>query len=244
MWEFLAGLAAGIFGTAASLYLEPVQRRIGKMGRRSFRDPGVQIHVESEAQLIWAGGPDWVPFFSFLPGRLPAYGPPKDPRRWPNWTHEQGGWDLGKSEVQLTIVGQAPVTVIVETPQVVARRAPLPEGVKLGHAPGGASIVPRAFHVSLDAFGPTNHWIELVQDGGAPSPGGLSWSLQAGEVERFFIQVTASDPELFYWRARVPLLVDGRREFIEVNDGGQEYVFAGGDVSDWNAWDGARWSPV
>ncbi len=132
-------------------------------------------------------------------------------------------------------------TVVLETPQVSVWEEPLPSGTKIVHPVGGASISPRAFNVDLDTFSSVNPVVHLSGDGGEPISGPLSWSLQKNEVEQILIRVCASGNSLFHWEARLPVLIDGERRFLTINDNSSPITFAGGTVDGWKHWDGTRW---
>ncbi len=241
MAEFLGGVAVGLVSALLLSFLEPVQRWLARAGRASSSDTGVQMHVELDPTVIWAGLPDWIGFHYYIPELDPHEEPPADPREWRRWAYRNGGWDLATSTARLTLVGIAPVTVVLETPQVSVWEEPLPSGTKIVHPVGGASISPRAFNVDLDTFSSANPVVHLSGDGGEPIPGPLSWSLQKNEVEQILIRVSASGNSLFHWEARLPVLIDGERRFLTINDNSSSITFAGGTVDGWKHWDGTRW---
>lgn len=101
---------------------------------------------------------------------------------------------------------------------------------------------PRAFDVDLDTFGPENPIVRLVDDGGEPPSGPLSWSIARNEAEQILIQVRSSTPKLYRWTARLPVLIDGRRKYVVIDDHGRPFVFAGGGLDGWKEWDGSKWA--
>ena len=72
VFAFAAGLGAGLMATL----IEPIDRWVGRIGRRASRDRGLSMHVESDPAVIWAGVPEWVGFQYFFPDRVPAEEPP------------------------------------------------------------------------------------------------------------------------------------------------------------------------
>lgn len=239
--EFFLGVAVGL-GTALVLaFLEPVQRRLARAGRRSSSDRGVQMHVELDPAVIWAGMPDWIGFHYYIPDLDAAYEPPADSREWRRWAYRAGGWDLATSTARVTLVGTAPVTVVLETPHVFSSEEPLPLGTKVIHAVGGASIEPRAFDVDLDAFGSDHPTVTISDDGGEPISGPMAWSLQKGEVEQMLITVKSSRSVLFHWEAQLPILIDGERVFLTINDNHEPITFAGGAIEGCRHWNGTNW---
>lgn len=244
MWgeigTFVLGLASGF----AVAFLEPVNRWMGRAGRRVSNDRGLQVHVEDDPAVIWAGMPDWIGFHYFFPGQVPDEPPPASPRDWRKWAYERGGYDLRQSTVRLTLIGTAPVTVVIETPIVSVSQADLPRGDRVVHPVGGAEVQPRAFDVDLDTFGPENPLVRLVDNGGEPLSGPMSWSITHNEVEQILMQVRSQAPALYHWTARIPVIIDGTRQYLHVDNGGDPFVFAGGELDSWKAWDGASWLPA
>ena len=242
MWEFCSGVAVGLASGFAASFLEPVQRWFARMGRTSAADAGIQMHVELDPAVIWAGMPDWIGFHYYIPELDPGEAPPENPREWRGWASRHGGWDLGTSIARLTLVGTAPVTVVLETPEVTVSEEPLPEGTKIFHPVGGATISPTAFNVDLDTFSSDHPIVHISAEGGETARGPLSWSLQKNEVEQILIRVSSARPSLIHWEARLPLLIDGERRFLEINDHTAPITFAGGALFDeWNHWDGTNW---
>lgn len=234
------GLVAGLFAAYLLTLLEPVQRRLAGRGRKMFRDKGIQIHVESDPAIIWAGFPDWIAFFFFVPNFDISLSPPTSPRSWRNWAANQGGWDLGRQTVRLTLIGTSPATIVLETPEVTAVRDKIPQGIRIAHRTGGADINPRAYNVDLDTFGVENPLVALTEAGGAPAIL-LSVSLQTNEAQQILLHVSSTSPSLIHWRVRLPIIVDGRRQFLKIDDQGKSFTFAGGEQLDALVWGGVNW---
>lgn len=230
MTTFVLGLASGLFGAYLLTLLEPVQRWLARGGRHLLNSDGLRVHVESDPAVIWAGLPDWQGFFYYLPGQVDLTEPPANPRQWRTWISELGGWDLYESIVRITIVATAPTTVILETPVVEAVAHKLPPGRKILHRVGGADLQPRAFYVDLDMFGLTSPQVTLADIGGDEKALPRSYAMKKDDVEVFLLRVTSQEPQLVTWRARIPLLVDGRREIIDITNRGYNFKFAGGDL--------------
>ncbi|TRY19535.1 hypothetical protein FOJ82_01125 [Tessaracoccus rhinocerotis] len=71
----------------------------------------------------------------------------------------------------------------------------------------------------------------------------LSFSLGRNGVEQFLLRVQSANPYQYSWHARLPVLIDGTREYVEVNDQGAPFLFIGGDLTNGNIWDGQKWTP-
>jgi hypothetical protein len=232
MWTELASFAVGLLAGLAATFIEPVNRWVGRAGRRTARDRGLAVHVETDPSVIWAGTPDWVPFQFYFPSDLPIDPPPPNPRKWRGWALAHGGCDLWESVVRLTIVGTAPVTVVLETPDVTVTSQPLVPGQKVLRPVGGAEISPRAYRVDLDTFGEQSPDVTLVDDGDSVRHDPLSFTLERNGVEQILLRVQSQRPSLYSWRARLPILIDGVREYVEVDDAGAPFQLAGGDLLD------------
>lgn len=241
MIEFLAGLGSGLLGAFLLSLFEPVNRWVGQLGRRLARDSGVRLHIEQDPAVIWAGMPDWVSFALFLPADKPLGVPPTSPRAWREWVQGLGGWDLGLQTIRLTLIGASPVVVIVETPEFSVAEHEVPDGHKLLHRTGGADISPRAINVELDSFGATFPTISWTETGGASSTRPVSFSLGKNEAEQILINISSDRQRLFEWTARLPILVDGRRHYLEIDDAGQPFKFVGGAQTSGLDWTGTSW---
>ncbi|MCG6567120.1 hypothetical protein C3E87_05690 [Tessaracoccus sp. ZS01] len=85
--------------------------------------------------------------------------------------------------------------------------------------------------------------MELEDGGGSVRHDPLSFSLERNGVEQILLRVQSSSPCLYSWHARLPVLVDGKRQYVEVDDQGSPFFFVGGDLADGNIWDGQKWAP-
>lgn len=230
MFQFVSGVAAGIIvtlvGGLLSLLFDPVQRRVGSLGRRWFHRAPLQVHIETDPKIIWAGQPPWIGAQVFLPAGGDAGKPPDNPLDWHQWAVNHGGCDAAESSVQITLVGAAPVTVVVENPVVQVSQSQRPHGDVRVRPVGGAEIASRGFDVDLDAFGPSNPIVEDAEHATSPAPA-RAWSLSDGQVERFGIRVHSESAAMFSWTAILPILVDGERRSIDISNDGEPFVFVG-----------------
>ncbi len=223
----LGVVLAFVLGFAVRPVLMPYSRKLERIGRR-IEDP-VDVHVEDDQAVIWAGFPPWMSFSYFIPGELPSDVPPEDGRDWGRWAESHGGFDLWMTMVRVTIVAKTDTTVVVETPMVTQETSTVPEGVGvLKPAPGGADITPRRYDIDL-ASG-THPWILFMEGGeaaaGDPKPA-PSFSLKAGEVEQLHIWAKAEDDQLHAWSMEIPMLIDGRRITIPVDHHGGPFKTVG-----------------
>lgn len=240
--QFLLGVLSTIAALMVGALLDPVREQFARMGRIISRQTGVQMHVELDPAVIWAGMPPWRSTSYFLPGGEPIDLTPPDQDDMRAWVYRHGGCDAVESVVRVTLVGATSATVVLETPQVSATEDPLPAGHQITFLAGGASLSPRSFDVNLNYFGVHNPIVSF-QDEGSPLPTPtVSFTLKSNEAEQFLIRITCEAHSLIYWRARIPILIDGHRRFLDVDDFGSPIKFAGGSWSGGNlVWNGTQW---
>lgn len=240
--EIIGAVGLGAVGGFITASLEPVQRRFGIAGRRVARDSGVQIHVETDPRILWAGMPPWIAADVFLPEVASHETPPDNALDWRSWAKELGGCDASEATARVTLIGLAPVTVVVSTPLFDASAAEHPDGIRAVRPVGGAEVRPRGIDVDLDTFGAENPIVNLGEESvdGPRMPS--QWSLRQGDVEQFDLRVRLTTPSIVTWTARIPLLIDGRRKFIEVSDGDEPFRLAGCDGLPTQYWTGNEWS--
>jgi hypothetical protein len=150
-------------------------------------------------------------------------------RPWSRRVERHCGFDLGLTVLRVTVTAQTDATVVMETPIVRGTTQDVPAGVGvLWPAPGGADISPRRYAIQLDSgsYPATVTFVE--QDPGFDQPQlPPSWTLAAGEVEQLHIWASAEAGGMHEWTMQLPLLVDGRREFVDVDKDGRPFVTVG-----------------
>lgn len=240
--DFSLGVAAGLVGGVVTSFSEPAQRAAARFGRSVSRDSGVRIHVESDPRVIWAGYPPWVGAEVYVPGSPGRHVPPFDALDWLQWAERNGGCAAHEAVVQVTMVGESPTTVVLSPPQVEARQAGELGGFHAIRPVGGAEISPRSITVDLDTFGLQSPIVDMGADSvhGPSMPS--SWSLAKGDVEVFLFRVRASHYALIEWSASLPILIDGKRRFLSVDNDGKPFRLAGADGLESFLWDGDSWS--
>ena len=223
LWSGLTGFALGAVGAPL---VEPWSRMIARLGRRISKERPVDVHLEWDQAIIWAGYPPWLSFSYFIPGGLPREPAPESGLDWCRWANRAGGFDLRLSMLKVTIVARTASTVVLETPLIEQDTEPLPEGVGvLWPAPGGADVSPRRYDVRLD-WGATTPMI-VFRNEHSPSPVAPSWKLGPGDVEQLQIWAWAEDALLHRWTMKLPLLIDGRRTMVSVSKNGEPFVTVG-----------------
>lgn len=221
LWAAVAGFVAG---AVLAPFVEPWTRRLQRLGRRVAGEPVLDVHVERDQAVIWAGWPPWLSFAYFFPGSLPDEPPPDSGFDWSAWADRHGGYDFMWTMLRVTLVPRSDVTVVVETPVVSQRIVEVPPGVgALYPAPGGADINPRRYQIDLD-FGLRAY--AQFQDESQPAPA-PSWSLGKGEAEQLTIWARARDDKMHEWVIDLPILVDGQRRMVRVDKDGDPFVTVG-----------------
>lgn len=241
--SFLMGVVAAVVVSLLLATLEPVKLVLARWSARLAGVHGVETHVELDPGVIYAGFPDWIGYTYFVPGDHLETNPPSNPRLLRDWVLQKGGCPLQVSEARVTLVATGQGTIVVETPVVDVLQEDIPIGTKLlRRAAGGADVYPKGFDVQLDTFGIDTPFVELVDESGEPRTTPLTWSLAQGQVETFHIRVISQTAALFLWRAQIPLIANGRRVYVDVDDAGQRIVLAGGDLRGCLGWDGQVWA--
>lgn len=236
--EFLLGLLSGVALSFLLTFLEPVQRLVQRTGRAAFKENPVDVHVQSDQAVIWAGLPPWVSGRYFFDSALPGPRPPDACVDWTKWSKDNGGRPCGELELVLTIQAKLDVAVVVDTPvvRVVSRRDV--EGVAATClAAGGASVSPRRFDVDLDASDPP---MVFFRDEGMDPATMAGFSLIKGEVERFHIWASAAGKQELEWSLELPMIVNGREVRMDL---GTFVTVGGGAASEEFLWQAGQWAP-
>lgn len=120
-----------------------------RLGRRTFERSPLDVNVETDLGIIWAGSPDWNAACFWVPDTGPLGAPPGTLAEWQKWVAGHGGYDSGTSTVLLTVVARSKVTVVISPPLVTATSHPLPAGRYLARPTAGAEVHPLGFDISL-----------------------------------------------------------------------------------------------
>ncbi len=199
-------------------------RRLWRWARRKDL---VQIHVESDPEIIYANARNWVTFPQFVPLReedLPEL--PKKTLALGRWAKNLGGLPAWTDELQVTITAWDDLTVVVDALRVEARPRAIPDGVIVLIAVGGASLVPRQLDVRLSTLGST---VTPRSAGSYEESDGIAMELKGGDTQRFSLCVQQleygdDDVEAYEWTALLDLLVANKRRTITIDDKGKPFV--------------------
>lgn len=234
------GVVSAVAGSAKS-WLAPVNHAIGVAGRRHLEKSPVDLTVDSDLDVIYAGYPNWVGGEYLLP-KAPVGQPPRTRGGFKTWVHEQGGWDVGTTVLAVTVVAHSQATVVMEAPVVeVLEIGTTPVGaVRVTRPVGGAAVHPIGFDVELDGHPEAG----VLCDNDGPV-GSSAWarSLKAGEVEKLAIRVSATAPGLWSFNIWLPVLVDDRRLRLPLGEQGRSFEVVGWESQPKAAriWDNDRW---
>jgi hypothetical protein len=174
----------------------------------------VDVLVDTDQAVMWAGAPPWVGFSYYFTAGLPSGEPPTVGVDWGQWAYKRGGIDVALTMMQVTIQAKLNSTVILDPPIVrVVDRHPVSGGVIATYGAGGADLVPRHFEVDLDMFDPphVSYMNEDQQVGSSPG-----FKLASGDVERFHVRAYAMGGELVEWTLELPMIVNGKRLTLPV----------------------------
>lgn len=222
--ELLLGAVVGaLVGVGVSALFHPLAERLERFARRLWRVQPIFIHVESNRRTIWAGSPPWVPAAVWLPHR-PQEAPPEDANDWSAWARRLGGHDADVTMLQVTLQARKDVSLVIDRPMLRHTHSHDQRGFIALCRVGGADLLPKRIEVDLDMFGGDVAMIQhLDYDEEIPMP---ALALAPGEVERLHIWAKASSG-YHQWRLELPVLLDGRRLLVPVDDGGDAFTTVG-----------------
>ncbi|MFF0714679.1 hypothetical protein ACWEVM_27090 [Streptomyces bauhiniae] len=221
MDKLYAAVAGGFFILLITPIIRPLSNKIEVISQRIYGINPVSINVERDPSIIWAGFSNWIGASVWLP-RLPDNAP-DDPTDWYSWAQKLGGADAHVSVLKVTIVSRGVSTVVVNPPKVRAESLPIsdpPKGLIATNPVGGAEIDPKRIHVNLPMG--TAEW---VNPDGDPIKA-LGMALSPGDVEQFHVYAVTQAGR-YKWHLELPILIDGKREVIKIDDAGQEFLTYG-----------------
>lgn len=217
-------------------FIHPLSKNLEVASRRLYRIKPVHVHVEREPSIVWAGFPNWIGAAVWLPS-LPSSDPPEGPTDWHRWAKSIGGTDASITYLKITITCKDSASVVVNPPKVRRDSLPVgnpPKGIIAVKPTGGAAVTPRRIQVGLDMG--TSNWLD---EDGNPIPA-LSLALDPGESEQFYIFASASIGR-YEWHLELPIIVDGRRRIIKIDDGGDRFMTHGTDGLTEHFWHNGFW---
>lgn len=211
MVEAVVGGIVGAVVGALAVYFLP-----GLMRSASRRGP-LDVHVEDDPAIIWAGAPPWVGAEFLMPdGDLPD--PPSTfcPDWWA-WAHANGGVDAGQTHVRVSLVGATDLTVVIDGIRATVHSRTEPKGQVVSCPAGGADIVPKHFEIQLDTFDPPT--TSFLNIDGEPSPM-PAFKIAKGEVEMLHI-IASTEQDRVEWAGELLAIVNGKRQTIDIRPQGE-----------------------
>lgn len=212
----LVGAALGVVGSSiVAPFLAPWGRKAERAGQIVAAEQPLDVLVETDQAIVWAGAPPWVGFSYYFSNGLPDEAPPTVGFDWSRWAYKHGGIDVGITMVQLTIQARQRANVVLDAPVVrIVAREDVAGGTVGTYGAGGADLHPRHFRVDLDMFDPPS--VEYLNEDYEPvrNP---AFKLTEGEVERFQIWAYATGDLLIEWTLELPIIVNGSRQEIAVD---------------------------
>lgn len=231
----LAALLGAIFGWAANQFLPSLWRQI-------TRQPMIQVFVEANPAIIWAGAPPWVGASYVLPDVAGLGVPPSNLcTDWYAWLRGRGAVPGGMTEAEITLTAGTELTVVVDGVRAkVVRRGQPPAWTHLICGVGGADITPRHLRIELDGFDtPTTSFVN--QDGQS-----VRWprlSLSKGEAEKLYMVAKTRSYDV-EWTAEVLAIVNGKRRIFTIDNNGKPFRTCGTEGLPTHVWYGSgEWEP-
>lgn len=239
--EVAAGVIGGLAGSVITAFASPFLLRAERAGRAFTGEDPIDVVVDTDQAIIWAGAPPWIGYGYYFKDGLPDEPPPEVPFDWGKWAYRHGGVDWRYTMLQVTLQAKLNTAVVIDTPIIrIVDRTPMSSGRVAEYLAGGADLTPRRFEVDLNLFDPPV--VGLVDEDSQPLAR-AQFKLQAGDVERLQIWVRADGPDLVEWTLELPLIADGKRIQIPI-DGPTDKVFrtagAGSGLSR-AAWSSSGW---
>lgn len=237
-WRRLAGAALAAIAVAALGW--GVTRLLDSGADAIDQAPLVTAFVETDLGRIFAGAPEWQTYDFVAPLRASALRtPPGRCREWRAWALDQGGVDADQTDAYAYLQGTPGTAVIIDDIEIEVVRRERPMRGTSGHCPaGGAAGSPRLIDVDLDEDPPVVRYAEPGDD--APTRRRLSFTLDGTETESFILRGHTTTCYCA-WRARMKMVVDGRRTDVVLEDDGEPFRTSASRNASHMAWDGRRW---
>jgi hypothetical protein len=203
---------------------EILSRLLGASDRHQARQNPLMVHVETDPAVIWAGMPPWIGARFLIPPDADISSPPASCPHWRSWAHALGGVDAHLTQARITLTAKQELLVVVDGLRVnVHERKSVPPWRSVICAVGGASISPRRAEIRLSqADQPTVDWAA----GDGDIVGIPTFSVSSSEAEMLHVWAYVDD-EWVVWTAELLVLVDGRRQVVNISNNGKPFVTSG-----------------
>lgn len=230
----LAALGGAVIGWAANHFLPGVWRSI-------TRTPPIQVFVEVDPAIIWAGSPPWLGA-SYVVPNLRGLGKPPSSfcPEWHGWLRDRGAVPGAEMEIEVTLSASTEVTVVIDGVRAkVVRKRERPSWIHLLCAVGGADLIPRHVSIDLDGFDPP---ATVFRDHDLNPTEWPRLSLSKGEVEKLSLRATANTHDI-EWKAEILAIVDGKRRTFTIDENGNPFRTCATEGLPRHMWTGVEWEP-
>lgn len=215
MLEFLTGLLGLVLGLLIGAVLRPTLDGLTDWSRVRFKQHGVRLDAERNLALSRVYSPSATTRYYFE-SEGPVSDPPAQLDDWWHWAHSQGGEDVSVTAVVLTVQSTADVTVVVDPPQVLVASREIRHGIiRTPEGLGGGQVVPRRFYIELRGEGQIEGRFLDEAENEVEHP---SFKMARGDTERIEVFAFARDDRRYEWRLVVPMIVNGHKVDIRVNE--------------------------
>lgn len=235
-----------VISAVLALILSPAA--VVAVWRRIKRNPPVYVHVETDAELVFANSPDWISFPQFVPRPVESLPPIPSGKavKLAKWAEPIGGIPAQHTHLEVTITARDQCHVVVQRLRIKAVAAALTDGCVLVRSVGGAAMEFRRIDVRLSTKGSITQF--TAPGGRATSP--FEFQLAPGESAKFSLIVVADgseDVDRYRWYGVLDLLHRGKAISIPIRDGDgmfslvnsgrrPTYMTYGGDDASWEPW--------
>ncbi len=210
---WIKGAVSPLVGYALGLATPPASTAWRKIRRK----PDLRLYIEQDPSVIFADAPEnWISAPTFVPRpfeELPA-GNPTTNYALREWAMDLGGIPADTHEIELTLTAWQKLDVVIDAMIVDVREFPVPDGVVLAYAVGGAAIERRRLNVQLATFAPAVRQVHPHNQSGSEA---FSFKLSGGETAKIHVSATAaswadSQQSGYEWTANLLLLVDNKQQ--------------------------------
>jgi hypothetical protein len=226
--EVLGGLIGFVVGAVAGAILRPHMVSLSEWSRLR-RQHGIRIHVERDPRiwLSYIGHPLPYPTSFLFWDANALEEPPNSLEGLWAWAREKGGEDVFITSFVVTLQATNDLSVVVDPPRIANHeREAVREGVICSpEGLGGNGPPPHRFHINLDADPATVTFAPSRDESSAGSP---SFKMKRDDTDRIEIVAWAEhQPQRHRWSLTIPLLVNGERVELPVDDDGRSFVTVG-----------------
>jgi hypothetical protein len=242
-WVAGAALLVAIVGIAVTVMLS---RDDGSQVSKPESRGGAPVRalVETDPARIYAGLPEWQTYDLVAPVASAGLGAPPSARcrDWRTWAQRRGAVDADETLANAYLQARSGAAVIIDGIEIDVVRRRLPVEGTSAHCPAGGAVGnPRLIDVDLDADPPEVLYAEAGDD--YPARRGLNFTLTDSETETFQFRAHTRKCDC-EWRARVQMVVDGKRTEVPLDEDGRPFRTSSSRRADHVEWTGSDWASI